>query len=158
MVYRKELLLVRIQEIMVDVQTDLGGSADNVFRNRGEIPPPMRPGMTLLDGNERTILGGNATKRMGRVRPSVMALEPQIWTLLAPRPLSAADELGPELSSYVVAFLKAIPDDPSILALISENGQVIYQGHETDMQSGSSMEGQLLMKFAFHYLLDPSEL
>lgn len=160
---RRELILTRIHEILGEVAPELGVNSPNVYRNRGVVPaePNELPALILLDGTEVSEIGGRTSTRQPNAlvwRPGIAILRPQIWSCLKVRTLDEWAEVGPEMSLQRRVLFKAITTDTTIISLLSTNGHIEYNGCDTDMQTGSMMEGQLMLNFAFHYLLDPSEL
>jgi hypothetical protein len=154
---KRELILLRIQAAVAAVQ---GVAA--VYRNRGEIPDDKLPCGILLDGVERKLLGGEALGRNSSgargVSASIMGLNPQLFFVLKPVPISEASTLGPLLSSWRAALLKAVLRDQQLLSLVGPNGDIEYLGSDTDMQTGRSMEGQLQLNFQFRYVFNPADL
>ena len=158
---RRELILARLYAILTEVASDLAVDASSVFRNRGVIPVEIQPALTLLDGTEGVAIQGRTSSRQPNLmvwRPGISILRPQVWSILKPRGLDEWAEIGPEMSMHRRVLFHAITTDTSIISLLSSNGHIEYLGCDTDMQTGSMMEGQLMLNFAFHYLLDVSEL
>lgn len=87
-----------------------------------------------------------------------MSLHPQLFVLLIPRKLPDNAGVGEELSAYRKAIIKAIAEDRTLAHICGSNGQVQLNRVETDMQTGSTLEGQLRLDFQFDYTLDPSAL
>lgn len=160
---RREEILARLYEILLEQAAALGVNLPNVFRNRGVVPaePNELPALVLLDGSEVSSIGGRTSTRQPNLlvwRPGIAVLRPQVWSLLKRRSLDEWAEIGPEMSLQRRTLFKAITTDTTIISLLSTNGHIEYNGCDTDMQTGSMMEGQLMLNFSFHYLLDPSEL
>jgi hypothetical protein len=128
----------------------------SVFRNRGEVPADKLPAAVLLDGKE--VIKISTAGHGGMRVPSVFTLSPQIFIVLKPRDDINNDGVGEELSAFRVQILKLIRDDDTLAALLGSNGEVVYEGHDTDMQTGSTMQGQMQMNFTFSYVLNPSDL
>lgn len=159
------------EQILLYLQTLLGQveGITAAYRDRGDFPKEKLPAAVLLDGTEevRTVIQGHSLTRMPA---AVFTLLPQIFVVLKPRydntnltvedangkPISAP--VGPELSAYRVKVLKAILSDINLAALLGNNGQIEYRGCDTDMQTGSTMVGQLQLHFAFSYVLDTAQL
>jgi len=164
---RRELILVRVEEVLNELKalnvTPIVGSApfvQSVYRNRAPLREDARPALYLFDGIEDvgSPAGGYTTQRSTFSRPAFMVLRPQVWAVLQQRIPDLASEYGPLLSQYRIQLIKMLLEDSELVSLVTSNGQIAYQGSDTDMQSGSSMEGQLQMKFAFTYPLITSEL
>lgn len=154
MIDRREMILVKLEALLGDITE---APAENVFRNRAVLPEDKRPAMVLLDGVEDVQLSGGP-KSMRGPAPSLAVLRPQIFAVLKRREIPEAPLIGPELSLYRRAIIAAVIYDEDLRELVTTNGMIEYQGSETDMQSGSSMEGQLQINFAFRYPLIPQDL
>lgn len=89
--------------------------------------------------------------------PSLMVLRPQIFILLKSK--KPRNELvGEELNSFRIAVLKALDADAELPALLTSNGEFAYHGCLTDLQTGSTVEGQMQLQMSFVYPFIPSEL
>jgi len=154
---KREAILLRLLTILDDVPQILGYSAHTVFRNRGELKGDKRPSLVLLDGTEyvKTSLENRGRVFMSR---TIMTMQPQIFVLLRERNLPSNAGVGTELNAFHSAITKAIASDSTLAALCGPNGQVSLRRVETDMQTGSTLQGQLRMDFAVDYVLDPDEL
>jgi hypothetical protein len=149
---RREQILVRLLEVLATVEGILAA-----YRDRGEFPDARLPAAVLLDGKEsmRTSTAGRGHRELP---PSVFILLPQIYVILRPRKNITNDGVGEELSSYRVKVLKAILQDEPLRGLLGANGEIEFRGSETDMQSGSTLTGQLRLDLAFYYPFIPNEL
>jgi hypothetical protein len=127
-----------------------------VFRNRGEIPVEKMPALILLDGREAIKL--SASGKGGILAPTTFTLQPQVFVVLKPTAENDNDGIGESLSDYRMRILKAFSIDDNLFALLGTNGELQYLGHETDMQTGSTMLGQMQMQFALTYVLNPTDL
>ena len=140
-----------------------------VFRDRGELPPQEKtPGIVYLDGTEKrkTVIEG---RNFTGMPPAVFTMRPQVFLVLTLR-TDADNTLLPdgtvlpvwrELSSFRVAIISAIVNDESLVALVGDNGSVVYEGFDSDMQTGStigSLGATMQFHFAISYVLDPSDL
>jgi hypothetical protein len=151
----------------------LGGMPGIVkaYRNRGELTEEsLKPAVITLDGEEdiRTRIDDRQRAVPGVYPPAVFTLRPQIFVLLKKR--DRIDNLtlqnnpapvGPELSGWRNAVFSAVTQDPTLLGLVGSTGRIEYLGSETDMRTGSTigvMGAQLWLKFAFSYVLNPSQL
>lgn len=128
----------------------------SIFRNRGEVPIEKLPALVLLDGKEAIKVP--TSSRGGALAPMILTLEPQVFVVLKPRDDVNNDGIGEELSQWRMKLLKAFTTDDELLALLGSNGEILYLGHETDMQTGSTMLGQIQMLFTLTYVLKPSDL
>lgn len=154
---RRELILLRLLAVLGTVD---GIDSDKVFRNRiqfGDTKENLElPCLVLLDGSETT-LTPNARNDAARV----MLLAPQIFVVLKPTDDGKNTGVGETLSAFRVKIIKAILQDnvlADLLGVDSRSGYIEYRGIVSDLQTGSSVEGQLQMDFAFAYTFNPSKL
>jgi len=135
------------------------------WRDRGEVPPedpetkaPLLPAAIMLDGKEQVKVATTLLRSYGtRVPPMEVTLLPQVWVVLMPAKNVTNVGQGEALSAFRIAILKAIVTDDNLVALLGGNGEIEYRGSETDMQSGSSLLGQMRLDFALTYALNPAE-
>lgn len=158
MTTKREQILSRIHTLLGTVS---GITA--AYRDRAEFPDDKLPAACVLDGGEQVIqdLGPNKFVKMP---PAIFALTPQVFVVLRPRDNLANETLdgvaapvGPELSDWLDKIITAVVNDPTLLSLVGSNGQILYRGCETDMQTGSSIIGQLQVNFEFHYVFIPPQ-
>jgi hypothetical protein len=154
---KREAILQR----MLAILTTITGPAVvdgqvSIFRNRGEVPVEKLPAIVLLDGRE--VIKVSTASRGGILAPTIFTLEPQVFVVLKPREDVNNDGIGEELSDYRMKLLKAFTSDDSLIAMLGANGEMQYLGFETDMQTGSTMLGQMQMNFTLSYVLNPSDL
>lgn len=153
---KREAILQR----MFSILTTITGPAviegvPSIFRNRGEVPDAKCPAIVLLDGREEIRL--SASGKGGILTPTLFALQPQVFVVLKQREDVNNDGIGEELSDYRMKLLRAFTTDDSLIAMLGSNGEINYLGHETDMQTGSTMVGQMQMNFSLTYVLNPAE-
>jgi hypothetical protein len=129
-----------------------------VFRNRAEIPEEKLPALVLLDGRETLKYPDMPRTRGGALVPAVFDLTPQVFIVLKPRKDIANPGVGEELSDLRVQVLKAFTQDDELRALLGSNGELNYLGHETDLQTGSTVVGQMQLNFQLSYVFDPNDL
>ena len=165
MMDKREEILLRLLEIMGTEECRTCGvdgaeaiAAEHVFRNRAAFEDTEAhdelPCSVLLDGGETT-LTPNARGSASRL----MLMTCQIFYVLSPRTANAG--IGEELSGYRGKLIKAILNDGvlgDLLGVEQRSGYIEYRGIITDMQTGSSVEGQMQMDFAFAYVLNPNKL
>jgi hypothetical protein len=150
---KREMILAHLLSLLqtLDGLAQLDG-IKSVFRNRGEVPAEKLPAVVLLDGQERIKISRPLSN------PTIFTLNPQIFVVLKPRDDINNDGIGEELSAFRVKIIKLMRDDDTLVAMLGANGQIVYGGHDTDMQTGSTMQGQMQMNFALDYVLNPSDL
>ena len=155
---RREAILAQIEVILGNLPY-APEPFKGVYRNRGRFGPDLRPCVVLLDAGSRKLIDYPKNPRGGNpVGPHLIELNPQIFALLRVRELEKAPEYGPELSAYEFAIVSAIFNDEMLKALVGSNGRIGYGATDTDMKTGSTMEGQLQVTFAIQYVLDPQDL
>lgn len=154
---KREEILERLLALLDAVPPQAGYEEHSAFRNRGVLPQDLRPALVLLDGVENV---KTSVERRGRVfmSPTVMTMLPQIFVILKPRKTPTNAGVGEELNVFRAAVVSAIAHDMTLARLCGSNGQVSLRRVETDMQTGSTLEGQLRLDFAFDYVLNPDEL
>lgn len=149
----RELILARIIVALDDMP-----EVQAVYRDRADLLAVDKlPAFVVLDGSERT-LSKIKTGRQIVALPMIVELRPQIFFLMKPLPIKDAGEYPPILSHWRLEVLRAILFDAELNRLTGPNGAIEYNGHETDMQAGRSMEGQIQFDFSFQYYLNPNDL
>jgi len=157
MIDAREEILARIFVILTTladaIRTQDATTTPTVARNRGLMSQDSRPVFILLDGDERTRLDGD---RRGRVRmsPSLVTMAPQIFVVMKSR-LPQNENLGQEMNELRLIMINALVTDDTLVTLLTANGNINYLGHDTDLKSGSNLEGQMRLDFALTYVLDP---
>jgi len=160
---RREMILAYIHETIL-TQIANANPPCFAYRNVGDIDPinpetqePQLPGLILLDGNETPVVSTKGHNVGGQgLLATVMLLEPQIYVALMPR--TANKGVGPELSLWRQRIIHAINQDDNLRGLLGGNGEMSYDGLESDMHANGPMVGQEAMKFSFSYTLDPRRL
>jgi hypothetical protein len=130
-----------------------------VYRDRGQLPPVEKtPGIILLDGTER-IRTSLEDRNFTAMPDAVFTMRPQVFMVLTPRDDLRNETLGgisapigPEISSFRMKILSAILGDETLPLLVGDNGSVVYEGMDTDMQTGSTM-GELGATIQFHFAI-----
>lgn len=160
---KREAILQRMLAILYLASGEMGSSGaaivdglNSIFRNRGEVPIEKLPALVLLDGKEDIRL--SASGKGGILAPTLFNLQPQVFVVLKPRDDINNDGIGEELSRWRICLLKKFSTDDDLLAMLGANGEIQYLGHETDMQTGSTMLGQMQLLFTLTYVLNPSDL
>ncbi len=151
------------EDILARLEIQLGSVSgiNNVFRDRGELAKAALPAIVLLDGRTNLIQDVRSRKTV-RMPPALFVLQTQVWLALVPRDDvtnltvgGASAPVGPELSYYRVLIRGAVENDPTLVSLLTTSGQIEYHGCETDMAIGSSMVGNMMMRYDFVHPLFP---
>lgn len=158
MTTKREQILERILQVLGTVS---GITA--AYRNRAEFPDDKLPAAALLDGGESLTQEITPNKSV-KMPPAIFSLRPQVFVILKPRDDMSNTTLegvvapiGEELSEYLDRVIQAVVNDPTLVSLVGSNGQILYRGSETDMQTGSSIIGQLRVDFEFRYVFIPPQ-
>ena len=156
---KREAILERLLALLGTVNTVTPPL--NVFRNRAEIPAEKLPALVLLDGKETLKYPDMPHRRGGAAVPAVFMLTPQVFIVLKPRDTVENVGVGEELSGLRMQVLQAFITDwqqGELLGLLGSNGELIYLGHDTDLQTGSTVLGQMQLHFQLSYVFDPHDL
>lgn len=162
MINRRQLILSQLVQLLSGVEGVRG-----VYRNRGQLPPREKtPGIILLDGvieRKTPVDGFNITQ----MPPAVFTLKPEIVLALTPRDTvdnstlnNVANPVDEEMATFEQAIVGAVLNDDTLVALVGDEGSVIYDGFESDMRNGSTIGADgavMIFKFAISYVLDPSD-
>jgi hypothetical protein len=150
---RREQILQRLLAILVEVAP----TNYVVARDRGELPPEKRPGITLLDANETAQLIHKQARGRFNAPPTKMEMTPQITLAMDTREPRNVN-IGEDMNTQRVAILKAIFKDTQLADLMGSNGDMRLVGCTTDMIDGGTKEGQLVIQVGITYWLLPAEL
>lgn len=162
---KRELILSQMLTLLTQVGTGWVAQVNgdlSVFRNRAEIPTDKLPALVLLDGRES--LKGGQPKSLsmglvpGQIPAQIYVLEPQVFIICKPRDTIENAGVGPELSTMRVKVLNAFLNDDNLGSLLGSNGDIAYLGHETDLQTGSTVLGQMQLNLQLSYVFDPNDL
>jgi hypothetical protein len=141
----REQILDRVTAILADMT-----GAPPVYRNRGDILDIQRPAIVVLDGIEKNVAEQQESIKTRRMVPAIILMSPQIFVLLKERDNAnndtvgnVPDPVGAELNYWLDAIRGALSNDALLLQYLTANGQVIYRGCWTDMQTGSTLLGEL---------------
>jgi hypothetical protein len=156
MLDKREAILERMLALLQTVNTVT--PPFSVFRNRAEIPIEKLPALVLLDGREDLKFPQMPHTRGGAIVPSVFDLKPQVFIVLKPRDDINNVGVGEELSATRMQVLKAFIQDDELRGMLGSNGEINYLGHETDLQTGSTVLGQMQLNFQLSYVFDPNDL
>jgi hypothetical protein len=163
---KREMILAHVLVLLGTVNDTYDPSQVlNVFRNRAEIPIDKLPAVVLLDGKENIKYpklpygkGGASYTPGGSSIPTVYDLLPQVFIVLKPRDDINNTGVGEELSGLRMQVLKAIIQDSDLRYMLGSNGELNYLGHVTDLQTGSTVLGQMQLNFQLSYVFDPNDL
>lgn len=145
MIDKRELILERLFVILQSI-TDFETKA----RNRGLMDQEMRPAVILLDGSEIAKLTSNDHLGRPKISVTLVVMRPQIFIVLkSKKPQNEA--IGETLNAFRIKVMDAVVQDNELSTLIGSNGNIIYEGCDTDLESGRMVEGQMQIKLAITY-------
>lgn len=147
---RREEVLARLFAILDDIE-----GRETCVRNRGILDNDKLPALILLDGDEttKTLSGGNTRGRTG-LSVSLVTMTPQIFVVLKLK--KPANELvGQLVNTFRGRILNAIAADEQLKAIIGPNGGMTYDAMETDLKTGSPLEGEAQLNFSITVPCDP---
>jgi hypothetical protein len=175
--YRREQILSRVKALLDELvgvsisyeYRDIANDAQTgstqiktAWRNRGEIEPytetnePNFPSIVLLDGSTSKKPNTSSRNQVGSPSPAVFVQQIQIFIILMPRENIANEGIGEELSAIEVEVIKKLGKDQTLFALCES--EVDYQGNSTDLQTGSTIEGQMQVDYALTFTFDQNAL
>jgi hypothetical protein len=165
---RRELILQRLLAIMQGV---------TAF---GSVGPPTRPirlvarnykladyttytpALILLDGSETTPPTAIAPVRarpdaVTLMRPALARMMPQMFCVLDDRTPENINT-GSDINAWRCLMVSLLAVDTGLRDLVGGSGKVDYIGIDTDMQTGSTMDGRGQLHIAIEYPVDMDEL
>jgi hypothetical protein len=161
---RAAITLATREQILTQVFTLLQAVAGDVrvYRNRKDVLDIVRPAVVLLDGTEKNISPDQESIKTVRLPAALVCMSPQIFVLLKERDnamnnsvANAAAPIGAELNAWIDAIRGTLANDPVLLGMLTSTGQVIYRGAWTDMQTGSTLVGELRLFIDLIYVWLP---
>lgn len=126
-------------------------------RNVDDMTASSQLAITILDGDEAP--GDNFTPiRSSRGDPRVllelMSMTPSVLlTLGAP-----TDRIGSDLNEVRRQLLPLVISDPTLMSLVTANGEIRYTGLAMETNPGEQREGRMTLDFKITYPLFISEL
>ena len=147
----REAILARLEVVLAAI-----AGIESFARNRGLRDNDSRPGIVLLDGDESERpprVGRNVAGRQSML-PVFMAMRPQVFVLMDTRKPQNVG-IGTDINAFRTAIIRAVAADATLRALVGTNGDIVYNGSETDLKSGSPLDGEMRLDFTFSYFVDP---
>lgn len=144
---RREAILSRLLDVLAGVDGVVLAA-----RNRAEVSESRRPAIILLDADDEA---DEAIRGRGRPAfgPSRVEMTPEIWLLAG----GAENNAGSELNTLRARIVRAVSTDAGLQALCLD-GDIFYAGCNSRFAAGRQIEGDMLIRFAFSYILNPQEL
>jgi hypothetical protein len=161
-----QLMVASREDILNQIEITLASisGVKTCARDRGLLDEDEKPAIILLDGREDIAQTDVVRHKSVRMPPAIFRLQPQIFVVLPQRDTTMNTTLnglpapiGPELSAWRDLILGALINDPTLVGLLGSEGQITYQGHETDMQTGRTLLGAMQLFVHFHYVWFPPQ-
>lgn len=151
---RREEILTRLEAILYTIV--MTPPLVHVVRNKAGLPDERRPAIILLDADEALTQRIEQPSRGLTRPPQLMAMTPQIFYLAGNLPQNTT--VGQHLNAARIAIMDAIMHDDQLRDICGANGSIYYGGCETDLKTGSTIEGQMQINPVFIYPFIPREL
>ena len=144
---RRESILAQLLVVLQGI-TDFAA----VYRNRPmNASTVLRPALFLLDAHE------SRDPDQGKVWQSkgitMMRMTPEIYVSLA----AAPEDVGTTLNGLRISILNAVFADPTLQSLLTDNGEILFDGTATALTMGSGVEGEMALSLTFLYPVIPAE-
>lgn len=143
----RELILVRLHAILSAIE-----GIQLSLRNDIEVPEDKTPAAVLLDGDEMTDEAGFGRGRSAAA-PLIMRMTPEVYVVTQEDPTV----VGTSLSAFRAKIVRAICTDPTLTKL-AHNGDIRYNGMQTGLALGRSIQGEMGMMFEIAYVLYPGQV
>ena len=123
-----------------------------VYRNRPMTPDRnLRPACFILDAHENALQVDEPPH--ARRGLNLVSMRPEIYISLG----AAPEDVGPTLNNLRISLLQAIYADATLASLVTQNGDIRYEGASTALTMGAGVEGEMGLSLAFFYPLIPAE-
>lgn len=129
-----------------------------VERNFIRPDEELLPAVVLFDGDEAIADVPNAERWKDASAPYLMTMRPEIYVR------SAYDyrRVGTEMNTLRARIHKALTTDSQLTAHVGAgrggNGRIMLERVETGLGVGRTMEGEMILRYAFTYILSPADL
>lgn len=126
-------------------------------RNNDDLSGSSELSVIILDGDEfasDTFTPSRSSRGDPRVLLEMMSMTPSVLLVLA----ASTDRIGSDLNEIRRQLIPLVMSDPSLMALVSANGQIRYTGLTMETNPGEQREGRMSLDFKFTYPLFISEL
>jgi len=144
MIDTRELILARILVTLGTVQVGV-----KAHRNLPDVPENLRPCLVLVDGDEEAsdqdLARHAAFLRRVTVTPEILIL------------IGATDGVGSALNALRAKVLHALLFDTTLKTLLLDD-DIVYLGAHSAFQEGRRIEGSMVLRLSFTYLLRPTDL
>ena len=155
------------EDILAQIHTILASISGvaTCARDRGLLETHELTAIILLDGREDIVQPNVAAMKSVKMPFAIFRLQPQIFVILPQRDdatnTTVSDgvfqPVGPELSHWRDLVLGVLINDPTLIGLLGSEGQIVYRACQTDMTTGSTLQGQLQLTVDFHYVWSPTQ-
>jgi hypothetical protein len=148
---QREAILSRLVEVCGSVE-----GVNAADRNRLDVSGMLRPAVIVLDGTERLVTAQPTSSAQATVSAKQrMELQPQV--IIALRGNSGA-EAGTLLTLYRNRVVAAILTDTALLASVTVNGGIRYEGCAVPPPDAEALEYRIDLNLVFTYIFSLSDL
>ncbi len=145
---RREEILTRLVDLLLLIP-----GPQKIYRNRGQLSAAQRPAIVVMDGDEAGTVGDFALGRPLN-QPNILRMSPEIVLMAAGGP----EVVGTTLNNLRIQVIPAVLTDSVLSDLVGTTGGIQYQGANTDLARGRTVEGEMVINFEIHYRLQLSEI
>lgn len=150
---RREIILQRLVTIIEGVQ-----GIQAVERNFIRPDEDLLPAVVVFDGDEAIADIPNPERWKDPSAPQMMTMRPEIYV----RTAFHHSRVGTEMNILRARIHKALTADGQLTAHVGAgrggNGRIMLERVQTGLGVGRTMEGEMILHYAFTYILSPSEL
>ncbi len=153
-----------LREEILDRLTDLVAGVEGVqYAARNHLRPDedSLPAVVIFDGDEIVAEmpdGPNPNRWRDANAPQMMTMRPEIYVRVA----SDLSTVGTNMNQMRAKIHKAICEDLRLIAIVGagrgKNGRIQLERVQTALGWGRTMEGEMILYYAFSYLLVPADL
>lgn len=161
---RRELILQRLLVILQGITGFGTVTKINLVARNYKLADyaSMTPALILLDGSETTPLALVAPVRARPdaptvMRPALARMLPQMFVVLEDRTPENVNS-GSDINAWRALTVSLLAVDTTLRDLVTGSGKIDYIGMDTDMQTGSTMDGRGQLHIAIEYPVNMDEL
>lgn len=156
MIDRREQILDRLTDLVAGVE-----GVQSADRNHTRPDEELLPAVVVFDGDEVVADmpdGPNPNRWRDANAPQMMTMRPEIYVRVA----SDLSTVGTNMNALRAKIHKAICSDTLLASLVGadrgKNGRIQLERVQTALGWGRTMEGEMILYYAFSYILNPADL
>lgn len=143
----REEILERLKEIAEELEGIKRVERDFIAISEDELPAVI-----ILEGDEEADEGDPVGRPT--TSPRRVTMTPEIRIMVR----NNSADIGPQLSAFRAALIKAIAADAALKALVINGVGIRYRGLATALARGRTMDADMGLVFGLTYVLKPDEL